>query len=113
MSKRRKNGIGFNAEIKSVKEEQKDIPVVPNQGEQQNPDTPAEEPKKGIFSNIFISGVATVGKKALPVAVKVGKTIAFGSIVAGAYLLGRKASGSNDADEDIVEDDSIEEESEE
>ena len=111
MSKRRKNGIGFNAEIKSV-EEQKDIPVVPSQGEQQNPDTPAEEPKKGLFSKIG-SGVATVGKKAIPVAVKVGKTIAFGGIVAGAYLLGKKASGGNDADEDIVEDDSVEEESEE
>ena len=110
MSKKRRN-YGFVNQAND-QEEQKDIPVVPSQGEQQNPDTPAEEPKKGIFSKIG-SGVATVGKKALPVAVKVGKTIAFGSIVAGAYLLGRKASGGNDADEDIVEDDSVEEESEE
>lgn len=111
MSKRRKN-YGF-IQNSTNNEEKKDISVVPNQGEQQNPDTPAEEPKKGIFSKIG-SGVATVGKKALPVAVKVGKTIAFGSIVAGAYLLGKaKASGGNDADEDIVEDDSSEEESEE
>ena len=110
MSKKRRN-YGFVNQAND-QEEQKDIPVVPSQGEQQNPDTPAEEPKKGIFSKIG-SGVATVGKKALPVAVKVGNTIAFGSIVAGAYLLGRKASGGNDADEDIVEDDSVEEESEE
>ena len=111
MSKRRKN-YGFIQNNTDNKEDMKDIPVVPSQGEQQNPDTPAEEPKKGIFSKIG-SGVATVGKKALPVAVKVGKTIAFGGIVAGAYLLGKKASGGNDAAEDIVEDDSIEEESEE
>lgn len=112
MSKRRKNGIGFNAEINSVKGEQKDIPEVPNQGEQQEPENSKEEPKKGLFGKIG-SGVATVGKKALPVAVKVGKMIAFGSIVAGAYLLGKKASGGNDTDEDIDEDDSVEEESEE
>ena len=110
MSKKRRN-YGFVNQAND-QEEQKDIPVVPSQGEQQNPDTPAEEPKKGIFSKIS-SGVATVGKKALPVAVKVGKTIAFGGIVAGAYLLGKKASGGNDADEDIVDDDTSEEESEE
>lgn len=111
MSKKRRN-YGF-IQDNTNNEEMKDIPVVPSQGEQQNPDTPAEEPKKGIFSKIGV-GVKTVGKKALPVAVKVGKTIAFGSIVAGAYLLGKaKASGGNDADEDIVEDDSVEEEDDE
>ena len=110
MSKKRRN-YGF-IQDNTNNEEMKDIPVVPSQGEQQNPDTSVEEPKKGIFSKIG-SGVITAGKKALPVAVKVGKTIAFGSIVAGAYLLGKKASGGSDAAEDIVEDDSVEEESEE
>lgn len=97
MSKRRKN-YGFVSE--NAKEETKDIPVVPNQGEQQASDTQTEEPKKGLIAKAK-DGICAAGKKAVPVAKKVGKVVAFGAAIGLAFTLGKKSSsGGSDSVED-------------
>lgn len=104
MSKRRKN-YGFVNQVE-VKEEQK-IPTVPYQGEQQASETQTEEPKKGLIAKAK-DGICAAGKKAIPVAKKVGKVVAVGAAIGLAFTLGKKSSSSGSdsvEDADVDEDD--------
>lgn len=110
MSKKRK--YGFNAEVNTKEEEQK-IPTVPDQGEQQASETQTEEPKKGLIAKAK-DGICAAGKKAIPVAKKVGKVVAIGAAVGLAFSLGKKASsGGSDSVEDADVDEDDEDSSEE
>ena len=110
MSKKKRYGFVNQA---NQNEEERKIPAT-GESQQQNPETPQEEPKKGFFTKVKEGGAAVAGK-AIPVAKKVGKAALFVGVVAAAFTLGKKSSGngSDDPDETSDDEETFEEESEE
>lgn len=112
MSKRRKN-YGFVNQVESNDKEEQKIPTMPDQGEQQASETQTEEPKKGLIAKAK-DGICAAGKKAIPVAKKVGKVVAFGAAIGLAFTLGKKSSsGGSDSVEDADANEDDEDTSEE